>query len=507
MSTTTGGSAAAEQLQRNAIGVWDLVFFVGAAAAPLTVAAGIVPLAIGRGGIGAPGGYLIAGVLLLLFAVGFTRMSRHVRNAGAFYAYIGHGLGRVAGAGAATMAIFCYSTLNIGLYGAAGFFASTTFRDLFGIDLSWPVWAFAVLVLVAWLGFRQVTLSARLLAVALLAEIAILGVLAVAVLADGGHDGLSAHPLSPGTWFTGGTTSAVVLCFGAFVGFEATALYSEESRDSARAVTRATYVAVTFLTVFYVFISWMIIQAFGDAGALAIAGQDPAAMFFVATGDYVGTFAVDVMRVLIVTSALAALLASHNATARYAFALGREGVLPRVFGRAHRRTHAPWVAGFAQSAVAAVVVGVFAIAGADPFTQLLLWVNSPGIVGLMGLQGLCAVAVVGYYRRHPGLASAWAVAVAPTLAAAGMAAAVVLGTLKFDVLTGAGTTTNVLLLAPLPLCFAAGALRARHIRRHDPEAYKILTTYRVDDDTPPTSPLGPDGTAPSAPPLGLGATR
>jgi hypothetical protein len=46
-------------LQRNAVGVSDLVFFVVAAAAPLTVMAGVAPIAIGRGGIGAPGAYVL----------------------------------------------------------------------------------------------------------------------------------------------------------------------------------------------------------------------------------------------------------------------------------------------------------------------------------------------------------------------------------------------------------------------------------------------------------------
>ena len=58
---------------------------VVAGAAPLTVVAGVLPLILLVGnGIGAPVNYVIAGAVLLLFSVGFTTMSKHISNAGAF---------------------------------------------------------------------------------------------------------------------------------------------------------------------------------------------------------------------------------------------------------------------------------------------------------------------------------------------------------------------------------------------------------------------------------------
>lgn len=83
----------AATLRSGSLGTADIAFFVVSAAAPLTVMAGVAPLAILLGGIGAPAGYLIAGITLAVFAVGFTTMSRHVKSGGAFYAYITRGLG------------------------------------------------------------------------------------------------------------------------------------------------------------------------------------------------------------------------------------------------------------------------------------------------------------------------------------------------------------------------------------------------------------------------------
>src|SRR5262245_43176524 len=89
-------------LEANAMGVADIGFFVLAAVAPVGVIVSLTTLSIALGaGAGVPGTYVIAGLVLALFAVGYVRMSRRMTNAGAFYAYISRGFGRVTGAAAA----------------------------------------------------------------------------------------------------------------------------------------------------------------------------------------------------------------------------------------------------------------------------------------------------------------------------------------------------------------------------------------------------------------------
>lgn len=460
-AASTTGESGGEHLARGAIGVRELVFFVVAAAAPLTVMAGVAPLSIQFGGTGGPGGYLVAGIVMVLFAIGFTAMSRHVTDAGAFYAYIERGLGRPAGHGAALVAVFAYNAIEIGLLGAFASFATSTFADVLGLDLPWQVWAAVGLALVGLLGYRRVTLSARVLGVALVLEVAILLVLALPVIFSGGEEGLSLGMFAPGNVFSAGVGAVFVITFGAFLGFESTAIYSEEARDPRRTVRRATYVAVAFLALFYTLIGWMILMAFGPDRAVQVATDDPAGMFFTAMDGYVGTAAGDVMSLLIVTSAFAATLAFHNASARYMFALGRDRVLPRFLGRADPRTGAPSRASLTQTVVALVVVAVFALAGADPYLQVLLWTNGPGILGVLALQALCSVAVIGFFRRRPADGSVLERIVAPALAAAALAVVCVLVIRNFDLLTAASPTVNAILIAPLPILFALGVVLAR----------------------------------------------
>lgn len=47
-------------------------------------------------------------------------MSRHVKNAGAFYSYVQAGLGKIPGAGTASLALASYVILLIALYALLG---------------------------------------------------------------------------------------------------------------------------------------------------------------------------------------------------------------------------------------------------------------------------------------------------------------------------------------------------------------------------------------------------
>ncbi|MEU4998682.1 APC family permease [Streptomyces sp. NPDC021622] len=470
-------------LSGGAVGTGDLVFFVVAAAAPLTVMAGVAPLAIGMAGEAAPLGYLMSGLLLIVFAAGFTAMSRFVRNAGAFYAYIGRGLGRPTGAGSAYVALFSYNAIEVGLLVAFGWFTESGFEDLTGIHVAWWTWALAGLVAIGVLGYLKVTLSAKVLGVALVLEVLVLLVFEAGVLAHGGGPrGLDPGTLSPEQLGAAGVGGMFVLAIGAFVGFEATAIYAEEAREPERTVPRATYIAVAFLALFYTFTVWMIINAYGSDRAQAVAdGEGGADMVFTATERFAGAWAADSMNVLIITSAFAATLAFHNGAARYFYALGREGLLPRRLGTVSAKTRAPAAAVVVQSALALAVVVVTMVSGADPYTVTFLWSNGSGILGVMLMQALAALAVYGFFRRDRRGMPAWRVIAAPLVACAGLAVLIVLVCANLDLLTGASGGVNVALIAPLPVLFVAGAVLALRIRGRDPRAYERLTTVDAEN--------------------------
>ena len=74
---------------------------------------GLVPMAIGLGdGAGAAGMYVAVGIILLIFSVGYATMSHYVTNTGAFFAFVGRGLGINLGVGSAMVSLLAYLTEN-----------------------------------------------------------------------------------------------------------------------------------------------------------------------------------------------------------------------------------------------------------------------------------------------------------------------------------------------------------------------------------------------------------
>ena len=74
-------------------------------------------------------------------------------------------------------------------------------------------------------------MSAKVLGLALAAEVAVLLALDIGVLIDKGFHGFSLDVFKPSLVFSGGFGVSLMLAFGSFVGFEATAIYGEEAKD------------------------------------------------------------------------------------------------------------------------------------------------------------------------------------------------------------------------------------------------------------------------------------
>lgn len=446
----------AGELRAGQINTAHLVAFVIACAAPLTLMAGVAPVAIGIGGIGAPSGYLLGMIVLGLFAVGYVAMSRYMRDAGAFYAFIGSGLGAPAGTGAAYLTLLSYFMFAIGQTAGCAVFAQSALAHLFGITIAWPILAIIVAIVIGLLGYRSVTLSANVLGIALLAEVAILILLVAAILLKGGATGISFGSFTPQAMFAPGMGVVLIFTFGAFLGVEATAIYTEEAREPEKSVPRATYLAIAILGIFYTLVCWSIIVGFGEASVAGRANKDPAALFSDAMTSFVGPQATSLMDVLLFVSIFASTLAFHNQSTRYMFSLARGRSLPGRFAQIHLRYGSPYIGVIFQIAVIIAFQLVFAAFGLDPYLQVFIYLASAAVIGIISAQVLCSLAVIVYFWRDPKHTNLWQRLVAPGLSIICLGFVLYLMIAQFDLLTGAPVSVNLVLLAPLALAFVAG---------------------------------------------------
>ncbi|MFE9172855.1 APC family permease [Streptomyces kebangsaanensis] len=470
---TVRDTSTAATLKPNALGVLGILFFVLSAQAPLTGIAGAAPISVAIGnGAGTPAAYVLAGAMILLFSVGFVAMGRHVVDAGAFYTYIGRGLGRTAGAGSAGLALFSYCVIQAAMYGLYGSIVSGLVAQHTGLDLPWWVWALATMVLVKVLGAAGIEMGARVLAVFVTAEFSILLVFGLVTLfKGGGPEGLGVtHSFSPSAALQGAPGVAVMFAVASMFGFEATAIYGEEARNPRRTVPRATYLSVLVVTGFFALTSWTLISSYGaskasEAAGKALASGDSTGFVFAPIAAEFGGWVNQVLPILLATSLFAGILTFHNSANRYLFSLGRDGLLPQGLCRLNTR-HAPAAAGWVQTVIALALVVPFALTGKDPVLTLFSWFSGVAVLAMMLLYLLTSVSVVVFFRRERLDNRVWNTLVAPVLGVLGLAGAIWLILANFTTLIGGsiGTAVGLTLLVPLVLVLGAVKERVRQRR-------------------------------------------
>lgn len=463
MTTSTTSSASTRLSGR--LGVGSILFMVVAAAAPLTVIAGVVPAGIVLGnGASYPASYLVTTAVLLLFAVGFTTMSRHVPDAGAFYAYVAKGLGRRPGVGAALLALVSYATVLLAVWAFLGFAVGDAVSTFGGPSVPWWIWAFACQVAVGLLGYRNIDLSGRVLGVLLVSEVLIVLLVDSFVVGEGGTgEGLSTAMFHASGFFDGAPGLAVTFAIAGYIGFEATAVFRDEARDPERTIPRATYASLVVIGAFYAFGSWALVSAFGDSAVVDELGSG-AGIADVAL-SYVGSGARDIVTVLLVTSLFAAALCFHNILARYIHALSNTDVLPTGWGASHEHHLSPHVGSLVQSAVSAALLVACLIAGLDPVAQIFTWFAGVAAVGVIVLMLMTCLAVIAFFRKRPALTDSWHGLVAPGLGAVGLLAFLAMTVQNLAVLVGGSATLAWIIGAGLVSTFTGGYVMA-HLRPH-----------------------------------------
>lgn len=450
--TTTPAAAEGRRLTGH-LGPVGIVFMVVAAAAPLTVIGGNMPLATALGnGAGAPMGFVIAALVLLLFSIGFVTMTPYVPEAGAFFSYVTVGLGERMGKGIAVVALIAYTAIQIGVYGYIGWAISDTVKHYHGPEIPWPVYSFVVLAIVAVLGYRHIELSAKVLGVALALEIGIVVILDVAMVANPGPAGVTFTSFAPATFTQGTIGIAILFALTGFIGFEATAVFRDEARDPERTIPIATYAAVLIIGAFYAITVWAFVVAIGP-DQIAAVGQKTldgdGNMLLDTTGDMLGTVGRDIVNVLLLTSLFACVLSFHNVIARYQFVLAGKGLLPARLATIHGSHESPAFSSIVQTVTAAVILGILAALGIDPLVGVFGSMAGVATVGMVLLMLTTSIAVLVFFLRNLDRAGGHLVTtrIAPVLAVFGLLGSLWLVLSNFTLVTGGSVTVSTVLAA------------------------------------------------------------
>ena len=336
-STATSASAPAEGLERDAIGLTEVLFQSITHMAPAVATALSIGLAtLFAGGI-TPLAVVFALVSCLFTAYSMSQLARHMSSAGGMYTYVTRGLGSFFGWLMAWAFTFAEPIVPAALFGAFGFFGASFITELTGYsnDLLWLPLAVLCGLGVWFLTYRGIEISTRTGVVLGIIEIVIF--LAVSVLLIINAD----NPVDASVFIPGdaGVTPAIqgmVFCILAFVGFEAAAPLGEETREPRSTIPRAIMLSCLLIGLFYIFCYYAATVYFGpdrmQADFLAFNEGNPwggmADEILPTIGGLLVTFA-------IINSCLANSNAGAIASTRSLFSLGRAGLLPRAFATIH----------------------------------------------------------------------------------------------------------------------------------------------------------------------------
>ncbi len=347
------------ELKKNTLGLPSALAMSLAFISPTIGVIFISAFIAGKAGESSPFVFLLGTIGIALMALTLAQFTRRITSAGTFYKFISNSFGLSTGFVAALVLLLSYtlqSPLNINLFGG---FTSQVIKSQLGVNIPWEVLLVFIVVAVGALAWYSVHTSMRFDIAFVIAEVTIVGILLVLIIAKGGDAGQAPASFLPthGSSGFGGLGEAFVFIVLAFFGFESCSTVAEETRNPRRNLPRALVGSVVLTGLWFTFAIYAIIVGYGTKHVNLIA-QATSPLRDLAV-RYIGSWYGTVVDLAAISAMIAVLLAIHTANFRIIYSLGRDGILPKALGRTHPKFKTPHVAIIAFS-IFSIVVGLIA---------------------------------------------------------------------------------------------------------------------------------------------------
>jgi amino acid transporter len=408
-------------LHKDALGHFDSLAQSISTMAPTASAAMTVPLVFASAGNGTWVSYLLATMCTLFVGLCIARFAKDSASPGSLYSYATSSLPPSLGSVAAWALLLAYVASGASVVGGFDHYANVVLVEFFGHGLPDIVLGTACVVLSAWVAYRDVKASARMmLYIELVSVLLISSVFALILWQHGFHFDASQLSLR-GVHFSG-VRLGLVLAMFSFVGFESASALGEEVRNPLRTIPRAVIESALISGLFFVAASYTEVLGFpASAGTLDQSDAPMSVLAKVAGVARLGPF----LDVCAMITMLSCTLACLTAAARVLLLMSHNGLVTARLGNVHPRNRTPHVAVVA-AAVAALLLSVPLSAGRVTGETIYDWMGSLATYGFIVVYALVAVALPLYLKRRQKLTYA---SVALSVLAVGAMAVVLAGTL------------------------------------------------------------------------------
>jgi amino acid transporter len=399
-------SIGQNELAHGSLRLWDAI------AISVSVLAPGMAMLLNTSGVAAEAGgstplaFLLGGVACLALAFVVIGFTRRMASAGYAYTYASRSLGKTTGFVTGWLYFFgmiCFVPMTMS---GAAYLAT----DLLGIGVGWWIAFFFIgMALFVVLSVIRIKVTTRTQLIVGIATVAIIVLVDLITTAKGGVHGQSAGAFTFNHTIAGGFNGVFYgIIFGvtSYIGFETSADFGEETANPRRFIPIAVIVATLFAVIFYLWTTYSMAIGFGVKNGATWA-SDPTALQTIANsfiGSWLGTLVV----IGGMCSAFIVCVACATAGTRTLFAMGREGVLPRVLGRTHPRWQTPVNATVAVAVVAIVMALLIGYPFADsifgptyhPFSNYYFWATVGTLAIIVVYILLCLGGIVFFARTR-----------------------------------------------------------------------------------------------------------
>ncbi len=355
---------------------------------------------VSAAGTVAPFIFIMAMLASLPTALSFAVISREMPAAGSVYTWVWNATRPTIGLFVGWIFAGFYLLAMIVLPGIFALFFNE-FLSYFGIPTGFGTWVLGVLLttgIVVLFDYLGIKLTVRGTEIFMLIESLILLALAITILAVGGHShSLSFQPFNPGAAIGGTTAIFGALIFGiqANVGYDAVATMAEETRTPKRFIPLATIAAVVGVGIYWIIVSWGFSISVPASSVVKLMNEGFTPITPIARQYWGG------WNILITISAMTSItgiyIAQTAATSRALYAMGREGALPRWFGRLNPHYRVPWNAmtlGIVLTAIVTLILGsILGLANQYSWTGTMT-----SFLGLLTYFAVNTVNIVFFWR-------------------------------------------------------------------------------------------------------------
>lgn len=350
-------------LQKDALGLGQVIFQSASNMAPgLSAVAGLTGVAA-FAGPAMPLSLLLGLILAALLVIPVVQYGHRLSSAGGYYTFVAHGAGPKTGLYTAWIYLM-YETASLsGTVLFFGYLLPGLLNIDFGLHVSsWMWWPASMLsaAFVWYMSYRGIRTSlgyAYVMGVIELIVFVIVGMVLWGKFGSHGSASLFTPSAAPHGWSS--VMMGVVFAFLSFTGFGAAITLGEETRNPRRNIIIAILVSVIGIGLFYVFIGYASVVAWGPSHMSSYASST--IPFVTLTLQNMSRFWVWALTILTLNGSLACALAIHNAQVRMLYALGRDKlIIPGRFGASHPRYRTPHRAISLQSLI---TIGIVTVVG------------------------------------------------------------------------------------------------------------------------------------------------